>query len=55
MRMWIALGYQQELGWLEPNFADPATPLDVVEWTIARARAWLWYGAVAASWSILCG
>ena len=43
--------YGRELGWLDAILADPATPLELVEWTIVAAGAddVLGYAAVTAS------
>ena len=42
--------YGRELGWLEPILADPATPLEAVDWTIVAADRddVLGYAAVTA-------
>lgn len=43
--------YGRELGWLGPILEDPATPLEVVEWTIVACEeeVLLGYAAVTAS------
>jgi ribosomal protein S18 acetylase RimI-like enzyme len=43
--------YGRELSWLEPILRDPATPLEVVEWTIVAHDAGdvLGYAAVTAA------
>ncbi len=43
--------YGRDLGWLDPVLADPATPLEVVAWTIVAADAGgaLGYAAVTAN------
>lgn len=43
--------YGRELGWLDPILADPATPLETVEWTLVAADPGgaLGYAAVTAN------
>jgi GNAT superfamily N-acetyltransferase len=43
--------YGREFGWLDPILADPATPLEIVEWTIVAAdpSGALGYAAVTAN------
>jgi hypothetical protein len=48
--------YGRDLGWLDPILADPATPLEIVEWTIVAADPGgaLGYAAVTATISRTC-